>query len=56
MFTPKTAITDPLGFVGVCWPKLMLYKEQREAIVSVVDNLGTFVPSANEMGHANPRG
>jgi len=50
MFTPKTAITDPLGFVGVCWPKLKLYKKQREAIVSVAVNLGTYVPSANEMG------
>lgn len=42
--------TDPLKFISVCWPKMMLYDKQRDVILSVRDNVETFVHAANELG------
>jgi hypothetical protein len=41
---------DPLRFVNLCWPGLRLYDKQREVLLSVRDNIETFVHAANELG------
>lgn len=35
--------TDPMKFVSVCWPDLKLYAKQRDVLLSVRDNIETFV-------------
>ena len=35
--------TDPLRFVATCWPDMQLYEKQREVLLSVRDNIETFV-------------
>ena len=48
---PLSALaTDPLRFVAVCWPDLKLYDKQREILLSVRDNIETFVHAGNELG------
>lgn len=42
--------SDPMRFVTLCWPDMRLYDKQRDVLLSVRDNLETFVPAANEMG------
>src|SRR5262245_46304752 len=42
--------TDPLRFIGLCWPDLKLYDKQVEVLLSVRDNVETFVHAANELG------
>ena len=42
--------TDPLRFVSLCWPDMQLYGKQREVLLSVRDNVETFVHAANETG------
>lgn len=41
---------DPLRFVAICWPSMQLYDKQRDVLLSVRDNLETFVHAANELG------
>ena len=41
---------DPLRFVSLCWPDMRLYCRQREVLLSVCDNVETFVRAANETG------
>ena len=41
---------DPLKFVSLCWPQMQLYARQREVLLSVQDNVETFVHAANETG------
>nr|BDD46351.1 hypothetical protein 6 [Pseudomonadaceae bacterium] len=42
--------TDPLRFVAMCWPDMQLFDKQREILLSVRDNVETFVHAANETG------
>jgi len=44
------ALTEPLRFVSLCWPQMKLYDKQREILLSVRDNVETFVHAANELG------
>ena len=41
---------DPLKFVKLCWPELVLYDKQVQILLSVRDNVETFVHAANETG------
>jgi len=41
---------DPLRFVSACWPQMQIYDRQREVLLSVRDNVETFVHAANETG------
>ena len=41
---------DPLQFLEMCWPHIMFYKEQREVIFSVRDNVETYCPAGNKLG------
>lgn len=41
---------DPLRFVAMCWPEMRLYSKQREVLLSLRDNIETFVHAANETG------
>ena len=42
--------TDPMQFIALCWPEMRLYDKQQEVLLSVRDNLETFVHAANQMG------
>jgi len=41
---------DPLVFQKKFWPQVNLYKEQKEIIYSVRDNIETLVPAGNALG------
>jgi hypothetical protein len=41
---------DPLKFSKLCWPDVTFYKEQKDIIYSVVDNVETVVPAGNMLG------
>jgi hypothetical protein len=41
---------DPLKFIAICWPDMQIYEKQREILLSVHDNIETFVYAANETG------
>ena len=41
---------DPMRFVRLCWPDMRLHDKQRGVVISVRDNLETFVHAANEFG------
>ena len=41
---------DPLRFCCLCWPEMLLYDKQVEVLLSVRDNVETFVHAANELG------
>ena len=41
---------DPLRFISLCWPEMKLYDKQAEILLSIRDNIGTFVHAANELG------
>ena len=43
-------LADPLRFIALCWPELMLYDKQREILLSVRDNPETFVHAAHKTG------
>jgi hypothetical protein len=42
--------TDPLKFISVCWPSMKLYDKQVDVLLSVRDNVETYVHAANELG------
>ena len=46
----RNGYKDPLAFIKAVWPKINLYKEQREIVESIRDNDETIVPAANMMG------
>lgn len=39
-----------MEFLRLCWPDITLYKEQRDIIYSVRDNIETYVPAGNKLG------
>ena len=41
---------DPLKFIAVCWPQMQIYEKQKEILLSVRDNIETFVHAANATG------
>ena len=41
---------DPLAFTAMFWPRMLLYTEQRDILLSVRDNVKTIVYGANTMG------
>lgn len=43
-------LRDPLKFCKMCWPNMRLYDKQQEILLSVRDNIETYVHAANEMG------
>lgn len=44
------SILDPLKLCKVVWPGVFFYKEQREMIYSVRDNIETFAGAGNQLG------
>ncbi len=46
----RSLAADPLRFVSACWPGMQIYPKQREVLLSVRDNVETFVHAANETG------
>ena len=47
---PAELAMDPMRFIKLCWPDMCLYDKQQEVLLSVRDNLETFVHAANQMG------
>lgn len=47
---PAILATDPLRFISVCWPGMKLYQKQVDVLLSIRDNVETFVHAANELG------
>ncbi len=43
-------LRDPLRFIKLCWPWMMLTQEQNQVLLSVKDHPETFVHAANKMG------
>ena len=43
-------LANPLSFVALCWPEMKLYDRQRQVLLSVAENLETFVHAANQTG------
>lgn len=43
-------VIDPVQFVALNWPEIVLYDKQREIMYSVRDNDETFVPAGNQLG------
>ena len=41
---------DPLRFIKLCWPEMKLSETQREVLLSVPENIETFVHAANKTG------
>lgn len=46
----STLCEDPLRFISLCWPGMALSLQQQEILLSVRDNLTTFVHAANKCG------
>ena len=46
----ESLANNPLRFVSLCWPEMKLTPEQHEILLSVRDNLETFVHAANATG------
>src|SRR5512146_1070100 len=46
----RSLAADPLRFVAACWPEMQIYPKQREVLLSVRDNVETFVHAASETG------
>ncbi len=43
-------LNDPLAFIHYFWPDAVLYDKQQEILLSVRDNIETYVHAAHEMG------
>lgn len=43
-------LKDPVVFAKVFWPKVKLYREQREVLWSFRDSVETYVPAGNMLG------
>jgi len=43
-------LEDPIKFCAVCWPDIKLCDYQRDILISLRDNVETFVHAANEVG------
>lgn len=41
---------DPLQFIKLCWPDMRLYEKQQQVLMSVGQNVETFVHAANKTG------
>ena len=44
------SLIDPLKFAKLCWPDVQFYKQQKEIIYSVVENVETHIPAGNMLG------
>jgi hypothetical protein len=42
--------TDPLRFIKLCWPEMILYDKQLAVLTSVCENVETFVHAAHKTG------
>ena len=47
---PTSYLTHPVKFASLMWPDLTLYPKQREILMSLRDNIQTFVHAGNELG------
>jgi len=47
---PPFQTMDPVQFVKLCWPDITLYRQQREIMYSVRDNIDTVVPAGHQLG------
>lgn len=43
-------VIDPVRFVKLCWPDIVLSREQRHIMYSVRDNIETVVPAGHQLG------
>jgi len=43
-------VIDPVKFQKLCWPHVVLYKEQRQILYSLMENEETYVPAGNQLG------
>lgn len=49
MLTPADVV-DPVKFIRLLWPHIVLYDKQKEILYSLNDNDETFVPAGNMLG------
>jgi len=48
--TQSLKAMDPVQFVKLCWPEITLYRQQRQIMYSVQDNIDTVVPAGHQLG------